>query len=389
MLHPLDDYPDPPDARADRASRPSSDRNFYDRYFFNGYTRRRRVLLRPRRSALYPNRGIMDCGFSVVRDGEQHAFHASRRAPREPSRARVGPIAVEIVEPMRALRVRVDANETGIAADLRWIRAHSVSGRRAALRSARARRLGRWTRRASTSSATGRADPLRAAGERCAIDPTRVYGTQGPLVGHPPGRRSPDPARRVADDARSIFFLWAPLHFDGRCTHFGTSSRTPAGAAGTTNGVIVPVLRDPDEIPRRRRIRASSRFARVEHRIEWRRARAAPRAPRSRWSTHDGARARRSRSSRSLCFRMNGIGYQHPEWGHGCGRASSRSAARAGSAPTSTRSPSTRASPRPAARARALGEARRGIGVSSSIAIGPHAPPATGHSRGGLLDPAR
>jgi len=34
-------------------------------------------------AALYPNLGILDCGFSIVRDGEQHAFHASRRAPLE------------------------------------------------------------------------------------------------------------------------------------------------------------------------------------------------------------------------------------------------------------------------------------------------------------------
>src|SRR4029453_10344453 len=67
--------------------------------------------------AIYPNRGIVDCGFSIVRGGEQHAFHASRRAG-DPSDTTGGPFKIEIQEPMRCVRVAIDENETGIACDL-------------------------------------------------------------------------------------------------------------------------------------------------------------------------------------------------------------------------------------------------------------------------------
>ena len=67
---------------------------------------------------LYPNRRVMDAGFTVVHGGRQHALHASRLAPVERTETRVGPIAVEVVEAMRVLRVRVARNAHGLEADL-------------------------------------------------------------------------------------------------------------------------------------------------------------------------------------------------------------------------------------------------------------------------------
>jgi len=103
MLSKFDDYPihQTPEPIAVTAS---TDRNAYDRYWFNGYTDDGEFYFGVG-AALYPNLGIMDCGFSIVRDGEQHAFHASRRAPREPSQVQVGPFRIEIIEPLKALRV--------------------------------------------------------------------------------------------------------------------------------------------------------------------------------------------------------------------------------------------------------------------------------------------
>ena len=53
-----------------------TDRNFYDRYFFNGYA--------PDGSGffavalgIYPHLDIIDAHFNVVRDGVQHCVHAS------------------------------------------------------------------------------------------------------------------------------------------------------------------------------------------------------------------------------------------------------------------------------------------------------------------------
>jgi len=116
MLTRFDDYPihQTPEPVAHAAS---SDRNVYDRYWFNGYADDGEFYFAVG-MGLYPNRGILDCGFSVVRDGEQHAFHGSRRAPAEPSDSTVGPFRIEVLEPMRKARVTLVPNETGIECDL-------------------------------------------------------------------------------------------------------------------------------------------------------------------------------------------------------------------------------------------------------------------------------
>ena len=87
------------------------------RYWFNGYADDGEFFFGIG-MGLYPNRGILDCAFSVLVDGEQHAFHGSRRAPADPTETVVGPFRLEIIEPQRSLRITLDDNETGIACDL-------------------------------------------------------------------------------------------------------------------------------------------------------------------------------------------------------------------------------------------------------------------------------
>src|SRR5215475_11447841 len=116
MITRFDDYPvhQTPEPIAQPVS---GDRNFYDRYFFNGYTRTGDLFFAAA-MGLYPNRRVMDAAFSVLCAGRQLSVRASRLAPVERAETRVGPIAIDVVEPLRVLRVRVDANPHGIEADL-------------------------------------------------------------------------------------------------------------------------------------------------------------------------------------------------------------------------------------------------------------------------------
>ncbi len=151
VLSKFDDYP------IHQTSQPiatpvSGDRNTYDRYWFNGYQDDGEFYFGIG-AALYPNLGILDCGLSIVRDGEQHAFHASRRAPLEPTDLRIGPFEIEVLEPMRRIRVAIDENDSGISADLtftartacveegRQIRNH---GRRPIMDVTRFAQFGKW-----------------------------------------------------------------------------------------------------------------------------------------------------------------------------------------------------------------------------------------------------
>ena len=165
MLHPLDDHPI--HQTTEPLAHPvSGDRNFYDRFFFNGYARDGSLFFAAA-LGVYRNRGIVDASFSVVRNGQQHSLHASRQGDAL-GELRVGPIAVAIEEPMRTLRLTVDPNEWGIEADLRF-RARSVAVEeprfvrreqgRLLMDSTRFTQFGNWE------------GSLRAAGEALAVAP--------------------------------------------------------------------------------------------------------------------------------------------------------------------------------------------------------------------------
>ncbi len=173
MLSRFDDYPvhQTPEPMAQPAA---TDRNVYDRYWFNGYAEDGEFYFGIA-LGLYPNRGVMDCSFSIVRDGEQHAFHASRRAPREPSETAVGPFRIEILEPMRTLRVVLEPNETGIECDLLFTprtacfeegRQTLRDGTRVIMDATRFAQFARWE------------GHVAYAGQRVGVDPRRVLGTK-------------------------------------------------------------------------------------------------------------------------------------------------------------------------------------------------------------------
>ena len=209
----------------------------------------------------------MDCGFSIVRDGEQHAFHASRRAPQEPTDLEVGPFRIEIVEPMRRLRVVLDDNETGIACDL------TLTPRTANVRGGAADRHSRppassWTPPASTSSAAGQGEIRYAGAARCAIDPARVVGTKDRSWGvRPVGMPDPGPApRRTSCRSSSSCGRRSTGRTAARTRGRLRGCRRPHVALGrrrscrpTIASRTSPALEDP----------GTRHLARVEHRLEY------------------------------------------------------------------------------------------------------------------------
>ena len=307
MLSRFDDYPihQTPEPIGKPAS---SDRNVYDRYWFNGYAEDGEYYFGVGMGG-YPNRGILDCGFSIVRDGEQHAFHGSRRAPADPAETQVGPFRIEIVEPMRSVRVVLERNDTGIECDLTFTartacveegRQTLLRDRRVIMDATRFAQFGRWR------------GEIRYDGKRLAIDPARVLGTKDRSWGvRPVGE--PEPGGAPATSLPQVFFLWAPIQWDDQCTHYGVFDDV-TGHTWHQDGMLVPAYERPEQIPGVvdpgvRRMR------RLEHRIEYvpgtRRAASAEIA-----LVGDGERIDMQLEP-LLCFRMKGIGYTHREWGHG------------------------------------------------------------------------
>ena len=47
-----------------------------------------------------------------------YAFFGSRRAPDDREQTEIGPLRLDVIEPMRALRLRLAPNDSGITCDL-------------------------------------------------------------------------------------------------------------------------------------------------------------------------------------------------------------------------------------------------------------------------------
>ncbi len=75
MLTKADDYPI--HQTAEPVAYSGTDRNFYDRYFFNGYQRNGDVFFAGA-LGVYPHLNVMDASFCVIHQGKQYNVHASR-----------------------------------------------------------------------------------------------------------------------------------------------------------------------------------------------------------------------------------------------------------------------------------------------------------------------
>lgn len=309
MLNKLDDYPvhQTPEPLAHPAT---SDRNVYDRTWFNGYA--------PDGSyyfgigmAVYPHRGILDCAFSVVQSGlRQHCFYGSRRAPDERTDMRVGPFRIEILEPMKRTRVILDDNASGISCDLTFsartaaiqeARQTLWNGTRRAMDATRFDQFGRWSGVVRHPEGEIRVDPAVCLGTK-----DRSWGVRG--VGEPESGGAP--LRRMP----SAFFLWAPLFWDDHISH-AIFFDGPRGEALVREGIVAPLYPSEEAVPGVHDGR-DERMATARHRIAY----------------HKGTRLAQSaeidlvplageirtiRLEPILKFQMKGLGYGHPEWGQG------------------------------------------------------------------------
>jgi hypothetical protein len=298
VLTSFDDYPIH-QACVPIAQTSTSDVNHYDRYFFNGY-RRDGSLYFGLAMGLYPNRHVADAAFSVVRDGsEQVNVHASMRAPLDRRDAnRVGPICVEIVEPLQRLRLLVDAPEHGLRAELTFDARSPAIQEPHFLQQAGVRVLFDYTRLTQFGTWTGW---IELDGERLLLGAEHTWGSRDRSWGvRPVGERV---AMGAPTAAPQFYWLWAPVSFDHVATHFDVNEHAD-GRRWHETGFVAPDGAEPEAM------RA------VDYRLEWQ--------PGTRWATwceidliswNDDVTT--VRLEPVFNFQMLGIGYGHPEWSHG------------------------------------------------------------------------
>lgn len=309
MITKFDDYPihQTPEPLAHTAT---SDRFTYDRYWYNAHARDGSFYFGVA-LCRYPNLGILDCGFSLVIDGRQYAFHGSRRAPQEPTQTVVGPFELRILEPMGRHRLVIGPNQTGIECDLVFTpRSGVIEEKRQTLRNDRfvvmdATRLdqfGSWH------------GVIRYDGRELRVDARDTFGLKDRSWGiRPVGERYTGGAPMNAYQA--VHFLWAPIHWQNRCTLAGVFE-DGAGYQWHTDQAIVPAYDSPEAIPDVNDPGRRIWDGKVGHRLVFEPGTRRARQATIRMNDKSGESLEITLEP-VLLFRMKGIGYQHPEWGHG------------------------------------------------------------------------
>jgi hypothetical protein len=187
----------------------TSDRNFYDRSYFNAHDRTGDIFLITG-IGYYPNLGVKDA-FVLVRQGElQTAVHLSDAIDSDRLNQNVLGYRVEVTDPLHQLRIVMDETE-GVAFDLTWNGLFDVvqeqrhilrAGTRVTLDAQRFAQVGSWS------------GQVVVDGEEITVDPSVWIGTRDRSWGiRPIGE--PEPAGRPADPPfEGMWWLYVPMAFD-------------------------------------------------------------------------------------------------------------------------------------------------------------------------------
>lgn len=174
----------------------TSDRNFYDRYYFNLHSSSGEYF------AIfglgqYPNLGTTDA-FCAVTRGDDHLVVRASRPLGDRSDLAVGPIRVEVIEPLNKLRVIVEPGrpqDSQLAMDVTWTAAVAAFEEpRQYLRARgalvfdtqRFAQLGRWEGTLSVHGAD-----IAVSADRCGGSRDRSWGVR------PVGEKQPDGIRQT------------------------------------------------------------------------------------------------------------------------------------------------------------------------------------------------
>ena len=277
----------------------TSDRNFYDRFFFNGCFREGEPYFAVA-MGIYPNVGIIDCAFSVIAGGVQHCVRASRVLGAERMDTRVGPISIEVVRPMRSMRVRVD--HEAVKADLMF------EARAAAIEEPR------FTRRAGPrlvmdmtrfTQHGGYSGSLTVAGKTYDAKPSRVWGARDRSWGVR-GVGPQDPAGVPSSSMGQYYWLWSPANFEDVCTLWDVNENADGSRWHEHGAVTRAVPGAPIDLS------TGGLDFNINYASGTRHARSAEIILRT-----PGAGESRIELKTLYNFYMQGIGYFHPKWGHG------------------------------------------------------------------------
>jgi hypothetical protein len=213
MLSPLDDYPVHQISEVIRHVG-TSDRNFYDRYYFNLYNKAG-DLFSVFGFGQYPNLGTADVFLSVSHQEVHRVARASKELGTNRMDTTIGPLRVEVIEPLHKLRVVCEPGEAATAAGLE-IDATFEGSMEPYLEPRHWRReFERVTFDTQRLAQTGRwSGHLKVGDKTIDMGQEEFWGYRDRSWGVRPVGDPEPPGIRASQAPGGFFWLYAPLQFD-------------------------------------------------------------------------------------------------------------------------------------------------------------------------------
>jgi len=233
----------------------TSDPAWMERYWYNGFTVPDGALMFEIGLGLHTNRNVMDAYVAVTVDGVQHNLRLSRHARPATLTPAIGPFRIEVVEGMRVHRLVVEANDSDIEMDLRFVVSMNTYEEEHHFR----RRAGKVTEDMERYHQGGRFEGwISVQGKRYELDRRTCWGQRDHSWGIRAELRTDETAPPLTVYP-PMLYIWAVLQFEKYGVHLYLNEMSPERQLYTSGEIV-----HPDGSPERNKV-----VAKVSHQIEW------------------------------------------------------------------------------------------------------------------------
>lgn len=211
----------------------SSDPNWRERYWISIFDTLGKDTVLTLGVGKYPNRDVMDNYAVLSRGGKQRNLRASRQLLPFNDKVFAGPFSIEVVEPLKTLRLRLEKNDTDVEYDLTWNGSvePALEGNHFEVN------RGRVTHQISRYVQTGQlSGTIRCGDEKIDVTPERWWGVRDHSWGIRPmsGEQGAPPVTSVLWN----FMAFCPIRFPDYSLHIYLFEAQPGRPTHLTAAIM-------------------------------------------------------------------------------------------------------------------------------------------------------